>query len=78
MHSGLDRILKKIKEDPSNRVLMDRFVALVSELGTDQEKAQYILNLSNALKEPDPRVAMEFAFTVFQYDQKKLRSSRNY
>ena len=69
MNAGLQGILNRIAKDPSNRMLINRYVTLVRELAVDAEKARSTLDLAKALRKHDPNSAMEYGFMVFQFDR---------
>lgn len=72
MTKGLESILKRIRENPGNRVLVTRFLALVAETGDSKSKFRLLLGLADAIREADPLDAMRIAYIVFQRDRTQL------
>ena len=69
MTVGLKSILNSINRDPSNQILINRYITLVRELEVDAEKARSTLDLAKVLRKYDPHSAMEYGFMVFQFDR---------
>ena len=65
---GLEEILKQIRKDPGQRVLLERFLALLSELADSTEKHRLMLGLAEALLPEDPGQSMNLAYRVYQQD----------
>lgn len=74
MSKGLNKILEKIKEDPSRKMLKDRYLALVSELSDADEKEAMNLNLAEVYLAEFPQEALEIAHGVQRNNKSSLRA----
>ena len=58
MSAGLEAILKKIEQQPSNEVLLNRFLVLISEMEDTELKSGYLLRVANAVVTVEARTAL--------------------
>jgi hypothetical protein len=74
MSLGLDKILEKIKADPTRRVLHNRYLVLVSDLSDTEEKFRRTIDLANIYLTINPAEAMQVANMVYSVDRNNIRS----
>ncbi|MEZ4743515.1 MAG: hypothetical protein R3B45_13905 [Bdellovibrionota bacterium] len=72
MTSGLEKILEKIREDPSRNILYNRYLALLADISSEVEKARYTIELARVYLESEPKKSMQLANLVFQADRENV------
>jgi hypothetical protein len=70
---GLDLFLEKIRATP-RPTLVTRYLALIADLPTEEEKTRRALDLADALVAKKPAEAMRIAHMVFTADRANLRA----
>jgi len=66
MSKGLQAILQRIKDNPANRVLVTRFLALLAETEDSSFKYRSLLGLAAAIRATNPVDSIRIAFIVHQ------------
>ena len=74
MSKGLEKILKKIREHPNRRVLRERYLALVSEIESSEERQARMLDLGNIYFNIDPSESMQIAHQVYRQNKKSIKA----
>lgn len=74
MSKGLEKILKKIRENPNRKVLRERYLALVSEIESQDERQARMLDLGNVYFNIDPSESMQIAHQVYRQDKKSIKA----
>ncbi len=74
MSIGLRKILSQIKFDATNQQLVDRYLKLVAEMASEQEKVEHVLALANAVIESDPFLSLQLTQMVFSFDPQQIQA----
>ncbi|MFK7826394.1 MAG: hypothetical protein AB8G05_19760 [Oligoflexales bacterium] len=74
MSKGLEKILKKIREHPNRKVLRERYLALVSEIESSDERQTRMLDLGNVFYNIDPSESMQIAHQVYRQNKKSIQA----
>lgn len=72
MGSGLDKILAKIKEDPTRQILHSRYLVLIADLPDVEEKKQRTLDLAKVYLASNQTEALKLAYMVYQVDKSNI------
>ncbi len=71
---GLTNFLAKIEADPSNVMLRERLMLLLSDLPDSTDKVEVVLELARILVPHLPEKAMELAYDAFSYDDSNFEA----
>ena len=66
MNAGLEAILAKIIREPTNSILLNRFLVLIAELRDSNTKINLLIRLGNNLIQADPLLAMSLGCQTFE------------
>lgn len=66
MTSGLAAILERIRSQPQNEVLLDRFLLLVADMEDSEEKATVLLEFVSVIRTEYPKFALQILRQVYR------------
>ena len=74
MAKGFEKLLERIKEQPSDDQLIGRFLQILAETKDDEEKVHHTLALANLLVGSNPRQAVRIVHMVYRHQPDNLRA----
>jgi hypothetical protein len=71
---GFDLILDRLRQDPSQNTLRLRYIALVTDLESTEDKIDAVIKLLSVYRANYPAEALELAYLICKYDPKNIKA----